>query len=437
MSLSSDLISRFAKVISKKEDSKKESIQYGTIRDIDGKKYVQLDGSEILTPTSTTVDATEGERVTVLIKNHTATVTGNVTSPSAKQKSVAVVYDTATGAVTIANDAARTASNANTTANTAKDTAESAATAASDAQQAAGNAGQSAENAQSTANNAAKTATNYLYYDDQNGLQVGNKRSGSWVGFRTRMTNTAFEILNAAGTVLASYGANLVELGKNAVDTVIKLCGGKGTISYDSDANILEIGADDIRLKGVELSSVAVSSTNKNSAVNVTLDEIQITSGVKNSNGSWETSEVRVTPDLVEITSQQINLEGDVDVTGDFKINGNSCASYTSGTSGIWKYRKWSDGQVELWGTFTISNIACTTALGNMYRTGGFSSPSFPFTVKNPVVTASYESTGYGAMLWPTTVSSSSAPPSYYLIRPTSATIASGQIHFYVRGTYQ
>ena len=89
MSLSSDLISQFVKVTKDEEPAKKESIVYGTVH-IDGKMYVHLDGApdELYTPVTTTTDAQDGERVTVLIKNHTATITGNVSSPAARTGTV-------------------------------------------------------------------------------------------------------------------------------------------------------------------------------------------------------------------------------------------------------------------------------------------------------------------------------------------------------------
>lgn len=98
------------------------------------------------------------------------------------------------------------------------------------------------------------------------------------------------------------------------------------------------------------------------------------------------------------------------------------------GTSGIWRYRKWKDGKVELWGKYTISNVACTTALGGMYRTPAIVPTNFPFNLSNIYLTANYESDGYGAILWATTQCTSTTPSNYYLIRPTSATIASGVI---------
>lgn len=88
MSLSSDLISEFVKVTKDDEKPKSETIVYGTTVVYDGSTYVKLDGSELLTPVSTTSSTKDGERVTVMIKDHTATITGNMSSPSARSGDV-------------------------------------------------------------------------------------------------------------------------------------------------------------------------------------------------------------------------------------------------------------------------------------------------------------------------------------------------------------
>lgn len=87
MSLSSDLISQFVKATNDTSKTKTESTVYGTVV-YDGKPYVKLDGSDLLTPVTTAADVKDGERVTVLIKDHTATVTGNLTSPAARTDDV-------------------------------------------------------------------------------------------------------------------------------------------------------------------------------------------------------------------------------------------------------------------------------------------------------------------------------------------------------------
>lgn len=88
MSLSNELISQFVKAT--KDDSKisNESTVYGTTVVYDGKTYVKLDGSDLLTPVNTTTDVKDDERVTVMIKDHTATITGNISSPSASSSDV-------------------------------------------------------------------------------------------------------------------------------------------------------------------------------------------------------------------------------------------------------------------------------------------------------------------------------------------------------------
>ena len=60
-----------------------EKTCYGTISVVDGTSYVKLDGSDLLVPAASTVKTYHGDRVTVLMKNHSLTVTGNLTSPSA------------------------------------------------------------------------------------------------------------------------------------------------------------------------------------------------------------------------------------------------------------------------------------------------------------------------------------------------------------------
>lgn len=87
MELSNDLVSQFAK-IANGNDKKKETTIYGTVVKYGGEDYVKIDGSELLTPITSTAAVKDGERVTVSIKNHSATVTGNISSPSASDKDV-------------------------------------------------------------------------------------------------------------------------------------------------------------------------------------------------------------------------------------------------------------------------------------------------------------------------------------------------------------
>ena len=98
MGLSHDILSQLAKVVKEDKKQNTESIVYGTVKtDANGNKYVQLDGSDQLTPLgeenqpsveSATATSKEGDRVSVLIKDHNATVIGNVTSPAVNSSDV-------------------------------------------------------------------------------------------------------------------------------------------------------------------------------------------------------------------------------------------------------------------------------------------------------------------------------------------------------------
>ena len=83
MSLSKDLISQFVKATKDATTVKKESTVYGTVVKYNEKTYVKIDGSDLLTPAETLSSVEEGERVSIMIKDHTATITGNYTAPSA------------------------------------------------------------------------------------------------------------------------------------------------------------------------------------------------------------------------------------------------------------------------------------------------------------------------------------------------------------------
>ena len=110
---------------------------------------------------------------------------------------------------------------------------------------------------------AAKTATNFMQFTDGTGLEVGNKTSGSWSGYRTKISASAFEILNRAGTTLAYYGDKLIQLGKNAKDAVIELCGGVGKILVETKSGnaALSIQSEYVDIKSVHESVLETSSS--------------------------------------------------------------------------------------------------------------------------------------------------------------------------------
>lgn len=84
MALSSEIVSQFAKIVTLQETKPVVTTVTGTAVLYQDTIYVQLDGSDQLTPiASSTAGIKDGDRVTVQIKNHSVTVTGNMSSPSA------------------------------------------------------------------------------------------------------------------------------------------------------------------------------------------------------------------------------------------------------------------------------------------------------------------------------------------------------------------
>ena len=88
MDLSNNLVSQFVKITNDREQhtQQQQSKLFGTTVIYNDKQYVQIDGSDLLTPADSTVHIKNGERVTVSINNHTAIIDGNVTDISASNE---------------------------------------------------------------------------------------------------------------------------------------------------------------------------------------------------------------------------------------------------------------------------------------------------------------------------------------------------------------
>ncbi len=108
------------------------------------------------------------------------------------------------------------------------------------------------------------------------------------------------------------------------------------------------------------------------------------------------------------------------------------------GTSGSWTYEKLSNGYAECWGQVSVSSLAVNTALGNWYRSAVQDGTNLPFTFSStPVFTVDFSTSGgTGALVWLTGAGSTTATPTLYLIRPTSATSVSGTLNIHVRGKW-
>ena len=651
MPLSSELVSQFAKLASNKPKEEKESTVYGTTVIQNGNKYVKLDGSELLTPASFTTNIADGERVTVLIKNHMAVVTGNITSPAARTSEVeevgnevekvgnevkalnaakaniedleatnasieklnadkanvtdltavnasieklnadkaniedlkttyanidfanvgvadikkfyakaGVIQDIdiqnqkitgrlvgvritgdliegetvkANNLIILGDDGLYYKLNVNALgeAEASKDdkykygldgsvivaesiTADKVSVSdlvafgatiggfhinseslysgvkestdntnpgiylGKDGQLAVGDSQNYLKYYKTSdlsykleiaiggddLSNASKTATNFLTYDTSNGVQLGNRSGGSWSSFRTQITSAAFNILDSKGNMLASYGAKLIELGKNATDAVIMLCGGKGKIEYAT----VEVGSPELygEPSGVNDAEGANASAEPeyDNYLRISADKLRLQgdnavslySKKQNSDKSWEKTELEVFPEFAQLWSTtsgsidnshievspshvRIHSTGYISITSDSvtDVYGNPYLSVESGSSGKWHYKKWSNGDAELWMNYAIAGWGCSNEFGACYRTDLITLPSFPFKVYSPSLTVSYETDGYGAIPWATTPTTVDGPPKYYLVRPTSMLLENGTFVVHVLGKWK
>ena len=111
MGLSSELISQFAKITNDEKPKKSEEVTlYGEVVELEEMICVRFDGAEELTPVTTIVEKDDtgeivnykygaasvksGDRVSVSLKNHSATITGNLSDPPAGRAEFVVGLDT-------------------------------------------------------------------------------------------------------------------------------------------------------------------------------------------------------------------------------------------------------------------------------------------------------------------------------------------------------
>ena len=110
-----------------------------------------------------------------------------------------------------------------------------------------------------------------------------------------------------------------------------------------------------------------------------------------------------------------------------------------TGTSGIWTYRKWSDGTAECWGTHSWT-ISSWTGWGSTYYStysGNISYPSGLFNA-TPTVTADGHASTEDCWLAGRSGGSSTQTPSYFLMRSSSGTNnITGYLYIHAIGKWQ
>lgn len=112
----------------------------------------------------------------------------------------------------------------------------------------------------------------------------------------------------------------------------------------------------------------------------------------------------------------------------------------TKGTNGIFNFRRWSDGFVELWAKVQISNLSVSTSLGNIYRSNSPITDTqyqYPYIFYSQpfVYTQFFSSNNASALVWlnPTWGKATQYLPEFYLVRPTTGT-CSGYVYYYICG---
>lgn len=316
--------------------------------DAQGRHCVVLPGSDTAVALhSMAVEAAEGDRVTVTIRDGVATGTANLSNPSAGVEGVRKASEAAGAAgaavVSLRRYTDRRTDAAARAAGAADRKADSAQKSADDAQGAADNAQKSADDAKTAADDAAKTATNYIT-ESEAGIDIAVSTDSTtrqrmsatgtdfYVGGKlAHRINAAGNKLYQAGTEVASFGANLVELGKNATSAVISFCNGKGTIEYNADdsepsssdygasTNYFEVKGADLRLRGT--SRAALYSHYSNGArigqkTSVITKPKQLyafsqeSTNLVNGEGTWTTSEMLMDPVSVAFLTETFTLNG-------------------------------------------------------------------------------------------------------------------------------
>lgn len=201
--LSQELLSSFAKITNDRADdtsakeinAKVTNVTRDTNNAIIGVE-VLFDGAETPVPVSTTVDVVQNERVKVEIKNHSAIITGNMSSPSARKANVEELANDINGLSDDLQDSGR------------------------------------------AIDDARKVATNYLYYGVRDGLIISEDASKPDEGNNVQITGDGVKVRDGS-TVLAEYGQNikLYTAGRESYSTNTANSGLVNTISNISSTN--------------------------------------------------------------------------------------------------------------------------------------------------------------------------------------------------------
>lgn len=394
MELPRELISNFAKLTASKTQSPSEVITYGIAYKIGENYFVKLDGAAdgTLTPVASTVEVSDGERVTVMIKNHTATITGNFSEPAAKNSDVVE----------------------------AQTNIEEAQSDIEEVQQKKVEKSKVIE----SVNNSEETEVIKASRLDVADIFAKNITATGNIDFKNdnyALSSSEIVIPIPGGGTVKLHGVYLSSDGfLQLLASGRLIITGQELIAMDSNGSIeIESYDDSVSMKsGKYLSLHGDAGVEITSGGDVTLQYGGTSHKLYASDGGPIKNEIFHAGNLNDYVIDHGSGGGDSSIS--------------------WKYRKRKSGAVELWGRRAISDRACNTSFGGgMYRTSLIEVANFPFKVYYPNIQVSYEpSNGYGAFVWPYSAATADHPASYYLMRPTipDANLA-GYLNFYVRGS--
>lgn len=174
------------------------------------------------------------------------------------------------------------------------------------------------------ANEAAKTATNYMKFLNYDGLIIGDMTADT-LGKNVLIDSDSVDIRNG-DTVLASYGDNIIYLGKNGNGSTIDLCSGNATIS----AEIIDGYSTGIKM--YSMGSITLSSSRLNLGGRIIEAQAQgfsISATSADISGQF----LRIDSMSMSISGQGLTIESDTEITSTLVLSKTTDASGTENKS--------------------------------------------------------------------------------------------------------
>ena len=348
MALPSDLISQFVKETNNSKKESNEATVYATVV-YNGKPYVKLDGSDLLTPISTTADVKDGERVTVMIKNHTATVTGNISSPSARTADVKEIgskiseFDIVMAyKITTEDLEAANATIENLRAKVANFTSIEAVTAEINKLQ-------------------AKFASlEYVSATDVDALNADIENLQASFATITDLTTEDLEALNADIANLKGYTADFTYVSADVLDAI------KASIK-ELDAKKLSAESADLKYANIDFANIGEAAIKAFYAKSGVIQDVIISDGQV----TGKLVGVTIKGDLIEggtVVADKLVIQGENGLY--YKLNVDSLGETTASADP--KYQKGIDGSVLVAKSITAEQIAVDDLVAFDATIGGF-----------------------------------------------------------------